>query len=871
MIFFNAGINSFYRVLFQIIFFLILFPAKKSAQEFLIKNISRQDGLVQSTVHSIYQDKNGFVWIGTEEGISRFDGENVKNFTEPKDLFNHWIIKINEDKSGNLWILNRRGELWAFNKAGFSRISSAGCYIKDFAVADNDELILLHYDGSVNIFSKGVTLTLPGLPEPVYNMFQTEKALIFAGRNRIYFYKGGEIYKNIRAPGLLITSLFIKDNILLAGSESNGILSFSDAGWGKKGILQDKKISAILQSGKGRLWYLTDEGLFTGDENQTAKIFPDPEKKDITLQTITADHDGNIWCGAFGFGVFIISDNLFRNFSKTEGLVSNTIFNIVIGKDYVLAGDGRGGNSIFADNRWKKFNPLADDNNDIALSFYKDEEEKLFIAGRRNIYHYHEGVISTVYPLPGNGEFITSCFITTGDTAALVSFRRNGLWLIKKDKSEKLSPGGFTGNPGINSLVKSKENRILAGTRNDGLFILAKGNAKHFTTADGLSSNTITSFAERENGEIWIGTDKGINIIRHGEIIDTLDRNDGMISNTVYTLLADKKNVYIGTSDGMNIYDGKYFTLYDTDDGLIFNDINQSAFVKSDENKLWIGTMGGISVFDMNRMDSVKELKSIVENVIVEGDTLIFVKESLTNEITPGFESLTINFAIPYFPFSDKIISEYKLNESEWQRCHPGGKIVLKNLASGSYNVFLRAKQGAGKWNSESLLLRIRVKREILNLYSVAGILFILLIVSVFFFYRKNKRKGGEREKYKTSSLSSEKVAGIKEGLEYLMEKENIFLEHGLSLQKVADNLAVSKEHISLVINREYSMNFNDYVNRHRVEEAKRILVSPEGKDKKIMQVAIEAGFNSKNSFNSAFRKFTGKTPSAYKSELNIK
>ncbi len=870
MIFFSVGINTFYRIIFHIIFFLMLFPAKKSAQEFLIKNISKQDGLVQSTVHSIYQDQDGFVWIGTEEGISRFDGENVKNFTKPKDLFNHWIIKINKDSSGNLWILNRRGELWTCNKAGFSRICSAGHYIKSFVFADNNNLILLNYDGSVNILSHGVTMALPGLSEPVYNMFQTENAIIFAGRNRLYFYKGGKIYKNVRAPGPLISSIFTKDNILMAGHESNGIMSYSDAGWKKMGILNDKKVSAILQSGEGQLWYLTNEGLFTGDENKTTKFYPDPEKKDITIQTITVDNNGNIWCGTFGFGVFIISENLFRNYSNTEGLVSNTIFNIVIGKDYVLAGNGRGGNSIFADNRWKKFNPLSDDNNDIALSFYKDEEEKLFIAGRRNIYHYHEEVISTVYPLPGNGEFITSCFITTGDTAALVSFRRNGLWLIKKDKSEKLSPGGFAGNPGINSLAEIKEDIIMAGTRNNGLFILNNKDVQHYTAADGLSSNTITSFAERENGEIWIGTDKGINIIREGEIIDTLDRNDGMVSNTVYTLLADEKNVYIGTSDGLNIYDGKYFTLYDTDDGLIFNDINQNAFVKSKDNKLWIGTMGGISVFDMNRMNIAKELKPIIENVIVDRDTLIFVNESLTDEIFPGFESLTINFAIPYFPFSDKIISEYKLNENEWGRCHPEGKIVLKNLAFGSYNIYLRAKQGAGEWNSEFLLISFRVKREILNLYSVAGILFILLIFSVFFFYRKNKRKGHEREKYKTSSLSSEKVTGIKEGLEYLMKIKKIYLEHGLTLQKVADNLAVSKEHISLVINREYSMNFNDYVNRHRVEEAKRILVSPEGKDKKIMQVAIEAGFNSKNSFNSAFRKFTGKTPSAYKSEINI-
>jgi len=106
--------------------------------------------------------------------------------------------------------------------------------------------------------------------------------------------------------------------------------------------------------------------------------------------------------------------------------------------------------------------------------------------------------------------------------------------------------------------------------------------------------------------------------------------------------------------------------------------------------------------------------------------------------------------------------------------------------------------------------------------------------------------------------------------LENLMLKEKRFLESGLSLSSLAEDLKISTSHLSRIINSELKSNFSDYTNSFRVEEAKALILNPEFLNYTLISIGLEAGFNTKTTFNNVFKKHVGLTPSQFKNEILI-
>ena len=116
-----------------------------------------------------------------------------------------------------------------------------------------------------------------------------------------------------------------------------------------------------------------------------------------------------------------------------------------------------------------------------------------------------------------------------------------------------------------------------------------------------------------------------------------------------------------------------------------------------------------------------------------------------------------------------------------------------------------------------------------------------------------------------TSIINDEEKETLKEKLLFYMEKEKPYLEPQLMLDELADMLKVKPKLLSQVINENLGQNFFDFINRYRIEEAKRLLHYPANKKTTVLEVLYQVGFNSKSSFNTLFKKYTGVTPSEFK------
>lgn len=124
------------------------------------------------------------------------------------------------------------------------------------------------------------------------------------------------------------------------------------------------------------------------------------------------------------------------------------------------------------------------------------------------------------------------------------------------------------------------------------------------------------------------------------------------------------------------------------------------------------------------------------------------------------------------------------------------------------------------------------------------------------------------RKKYAKSTLTPEKAEEYVDRLKQVMQTEKPFLDANLTLHDLAGRVAISHHHLSQVINEKFDQNFFEFVNRHRVEEARMLLHKPETRHLNIAQIGFEAGFNSISAFNAAFKKHAGTTPSQFLSNL---
>ncbi|MBN1407662.1 MAG: AraC family transcriptional regulator [Calditrichaceae bacterium] len=133
----------------------------------------------------------------------------------------------------------------------------------------------------------------------------------------------------------------------------------------------------------------------------------------------------------------------------------------------------------------------------------------------------------------------------------------------------------------------------------------------------------------------------------------------------------------------------------------------------------------------------------------------------------------------------------------------------------------------------------------------------------------EQEKTGKRQEKYIKSGLSPEKAKSYLYNLMNLMEAENLYTDSNLSLNQLADKLGVSAHNLSEVINTQRNQNFFDFINQYRIDRVKKDLTDPAKSNLKILSIAFDAGFNSKASFNTIFKKFTGLTPSDYRNKVS--
>ncbi len=564
-------------------------------------SFKKLQGLNSNNLFCLIEDKAGNLWLGTDGGVTKYDGKYFTYFTEKEGLSSNNIKSILEDKYGNLWFGTEGGGVSKYDGKNFTHFTT-----KEGLNNNTVRTILEDKDGNLWFGTEGGGVTK--YDGKSFTNFTTQEGL---GYNLILSCKEDK-YGNI-----------------WFGTNGGGVTRYDGKSFTnittKEGLSNDK-VSSILEDKDGNIWFSTEENGVTKYDGKYFTYFTEKERlNNNDVMSSMIDKYGNIWFSTFDGGISKYNGKSFTYFTEKEGLSNNRIMSNLEDKyGNIWFGTFGGGLSKYDGKTFTHYTKTEGLSNNVILSSLEDKYGNIWLGT------YGSGVIKY------DGKFFTQFTKKEGlcDNRILCSLedKYGNIWFgtygggvtkydgnrveaiergeklpqsnqqYLRDKNGKLikSFTHFTekeklSNNTVRSILEDKNGNLWFGTENGGVTKYDGNNFTNFTTKEGLSNNNIFNILEDKNGNIWFGTKGGGVTKYNGKNFTHFTEKEGLGDNFVCTSIEDKYgNIWLGTDGGgVSKYDGKNFTYYTEEQGLGNNCVYSS--MEDEYGNLWFGTRFGLS------------------------------------------------------------------------------------------------------------------------------------------------------------------------------------------------------------------------------------------------------------------------------------
>jgi ligand-binding sensor domain-containing protein/signal transduction histidine kinase len=775
--------------------FFALIPCVFAAHRFTFDKITIEDGLSQSSGLSMVQDTHGFMWIGTEDGLNRYDGYDFKiyknNEADDTSIAGNWIIDLFVDSKGNLWIGTDAHGLSMY-------VPETDTFINNLHNPRDSSTISSNAVTSITEDREGF---LWAATEDGLNRFDTEKRTFqrFTTRDGL-------------SSNSVLSVLSNRRGDLWTGGE-NGILSKLDEDDMRFESIkiddEDTDIVIIAEDKEGFLWLGSGNGLYKFNPLSYESVLfrHDPEDSDSLvyndIQGIVEDNDGRIWIGTDG-GLSILDSGKFHTVKSSleEGsLINNFIRSITKDKMGIIwIGTFAGGINRYDPSKMKFGRYPSTPENPYVWSILEDGNV-VWIGTSRGLLKYDEEAI--------NFEKMPDIFTSEPDNPDSLS--GNWIWGVAKDKQGRLwlgtSRNGVTlfdpekntfkhyrhnpedenslsGDRIYRTYVDSRGN-VWIGTRDSGLNMYNPDNDNfiryaHSEEEGSISDNWIVSMYDDYRG-LWVGTDQGLNLFDYEtksfrKWLKDPDNPESLSNNRIMCVNRDSKGIlWIGTHDGLNKLDEKTekFKVYSTkdglpneviysvledaegylwlttnygmarfdtenetsknykkEDGLQNNEFNVGAFYKGESGKFYFGGIEGFNAFFPRNIMQNPYVPDVVitkmelfnkEVPIGEYNGRIVLPTSITEikEIVLSYTDVSISFEFAGIHYSAPERNEYAYLlegfDKEWNYIGNRRFITFTNLPDGEYTLKVKAANADGLWNEIPKELKITIVPPIWN------------------------------------------------------------------------------------------------------------------------------------------------------------
>mgnify|MGYP000176845682 CR=1 FL=1 len=590
------------------------------------KNFSLKEGLSQSSVLTILQDRKGFLWFGTRDGLNKYDGNVFKVFRhysqDSTTLSDSFIKTLHEDANGNLWVGTMDGlnkfniETNAFEHYDIETQKMGFDNFEIWSIVENDNYLWL----GTNLGLKKFNIKKKAFEAFIYN--ETDKKLFNAPIRTLLISNSNELWiKTTAHIGVYnlktetVRHYAYPENSVAGLSKSNVSVLYQD---------KENNIWLGFKNGLARLNKATDAFEFFRMNNQNKKALTNH------VRSLCEDYLGNLWIGTYN-GLYVLNANKksISHFQHDENnpnsLSQNSIYKIYQDiKGDMWIGTYAGGVSYY-DRSYDVFQHFSSGANNTKLNYkvvssiIEDENNNLWIGtegGGINVYNQKTGVFKYYVNNPKNPNSLSA-----NNVKAMIQDRAGNFWIGTHDeglnflnpKQKPFQFKRFKNNPNntnslsnnrIISLFEDHKNNLWIGTSGGGLNVLNTKTNKINRIKDslGLTGKLIYKIAETSNkNELLIGGSNGLAKIDIDtwqlSKIDYLEKSGAQTSDAVLSVYEDKnKNLWIGTEgDGLYHYNAtsQETIKFDTTKGLP-NDVVY-GIVPDNNNHIWLSTNYGLS------------------------------------------------------------------------------------------------------------------------------------------------------------------------------------------------------------------------------------------------------------------------------------
>lgn len=697
-----------------------------------------RDGLPQNTVQAIAQTKDGYLWLGTEAGLVRFNGRSFRTFDtsgEPA-LRSNSVTALAASPDGGLWIGTRGGLLRLDN--GIFRRWGAEEGLRNETV----RALALGADGVIWV---GTNAGIGRFDGAKFEWFTRERGL----------------------PNIAIRSLAFSGGVLWAGT-GGGLARISSGRAEPVAGIPADTVRALLTDRAGRVWIGTEtSGLYSWEQGSPRKFALSSSLRSESIRSLLEDRDGNLWIGTVGGGLHRFSGGTVESMTQAQGLASDHIRSLFEDREgSVWAGTEAGGLAQFKEGRAVTWSAIDGLRSEFVRAVRGNQKGQLWIGTEGGGLHVLADGKLTPFPEPALAKSFVTAILPSRDGSLWIGtegqgafhltpggkemfstafgLSENSVWALAQDVSGSVWLGssnglvkvstagqrvfrtteGLRGNS-IRALHAAADGTLWVANRNSGLQRMRGEGFEEIELPESARGAAITSFLEEPGGGIWMSSSRGV-LRWDGSRMFHAGAQQGLFSENLYQVLEREGQLWFSSMRGIFHVDKaevrKLFSggvekvsaaMVTTSGGLRSSECSgdaQPAGWRQEDGSLWFATIRGLAQIPAGPGPAVRQRpNAVIERVEINGSEVragggIFRSPA-------GHRLLAVHFAA--LTYLSPMLTRYRYrlrgHDAGWTDSEGATEAIYHNLPPGGYEFEVQAAHPHGDWGPPSSALRLSV------------------------------------------------------------------------------------------------------------------------------------------------------------------
>ncbi|KAF1716363.1 hypothetical protein CSC74_11010 [Pseudoxanthomonas yeongjuensis] len=727
-----------------------------------------EDGLPQSAVTKILETSDGYLWVGTQGGLARFDGVRFTVFdhTNTPALHDDFVSDLAEDSHGTLWIATANGGVTSFRNDVFSHLDSVGPRAGISVAATPDGSVWVGGHGGLVHVRDGSVVRIYTASDGLWT--DLIRRLATAADGSVWIATSGGLNRMAQgrilpypsqgdAAGKDVSDLFLDlDDNLWARTRDTRITRRSREGiqpWNIDGF-PFGTVSDTLMDRDRNLWFASaGEGLLRVKGQQVDRFTAKQGLSSDQVNTLYEDRTGNLWVGTMGGGLDRFQDGAFTTYATEEGLAADPVQSVLQdskGDVWVATGAGL---SRIRDHKVRTFTIVDGLPSNEMISLLEDRAQNLWVGTGDGLVRIRdERVTETVAGPQGMPHYQITGIYEDDHRRLWLSTRGGGIVRYAAGKVRSYAKADGLLDDFVFALIGGPRGTIWAGTRY-GLDTIQDDRISSDATKSDLSDVLILSLYYDAGKTLWIGTNGHGLFRRKNGLLERFTTHQGLIDDTINNIMEDATgNLWIGSNKGVlrilrsdleAVSAGKKRQLnplvFGKADGMKSSETtagSQPAGWKGRDGRLWFPTIRGVSVIDPTRL-SLGTLKpqARIEQVLADE---IPVTLGVAVKLLPGTGRLEIHFTAPNLSAPERTRFRYKLDglDAQWITGNMERMAQYTNLSPGHYTFHVGASGADGSWNEQEDILHFYISPRFYQTWWFRLLSGLLVFVLAWLTYR---------------------------------------------------------------------------------------------------------------------------------------